>query len=95
LSLYGLAHQIVDSAEWWTPDRIWELAGAIDASDNVCDRMPLATGYDVLVTSPSRLGDVLGQASWDTEAGPIQPLQFAFPAFLDGIVVVLPSIQGG
>jgi hypothetical protein len=94
-SLYGLAHHIVDSADWWTPDRIWELAGSIDASANVSNLILPAAGYDVVVTSPSRLGDVLGEASWGTELGPLQALRFAFPAFMDGFVVVLPSIHGG
>ncbi|KAJ6118505.1 hypothetical protein N7471_013125 [Penicillium samsonianum] len=67
--LYGLAYQIVGSVDWWSPDRIWELAPAIDASDK-------ATGYDVLFTSHSRLGDVLEQASWGTQLGPIQVFRF-------------------
>ncbi|ENI04582.1 hypothetical protein COCC4DRAFT_23811 [Bipolaris maydis ATCC 48331] len=94
-SLYELAHQITDSINWWTSDRIWEFAGTIDASEDVCNLMHPASGYDVLITSPSRLGDVLGNASWGDDLGSIQALRFSFPAFMDGFVVVLPSIRGG
>ncbi|KAJ5778490.1 hypothetical protein N7520_001736 [Penicillium odoratum] len=94
-SLYALAHQIVDSIDWWTPDRIWELAGSIDASANVYNLAMPAVGYDVVVTSPSRLGDILKEISWGTDLGPLQALRFAFPAFMDGFVNVLPSISGG
>jgi hypothetical protein len=94
-SLYELAYDITDSVDWWTSDRIWELAGTIDASDYVCNLIYPTSGCDVLVTSPSRLGEVLGNASWGDDLGPIQALRFSFPAFMDGFVVVLPSIGGG
>lgn len=94
-SLYQLAHEITDSIDWWTSERIWELAGTIDTIDNVCNAMHPPSGYNVLITSPSRLEDVLGGASWGDDLGPIQALRFSFPAFMDGFVVVLPSIRGG
>ncbi|KAJ6029843.1 hypothetical protein N7499_012259 [Penicillium canescens] len=54
-SLYALAHQILDSAEWWTPDRNWELARAIDASDNEIMMWTDATVASLLKEDPEWL----------------------------------------
>ncbi|KAK5993762.1 Acyltransferase easC-like protein [Cladobotryum mycophilum] len=94
-SLYGIAQKIADSVDWWTPDEIWSLTGAIQACDNVANGMIPPLDYDLLVTSPSRLGDVLGKSRWGAELGSIKALRWAFPAFMDGFVVILPSIHGG
>jgi trichothecene 3-O-acetyltransferase len=94
-SLYRLAHKVVGSIDWWTPDQIWGLTGAIEASADVGNKMIPPLDYDLLVTSPSRLGDVLGKSVWGTELGKVKALRWAFPAFMDGFVVMLPGVHGG
>ena len=94
-TLYAIARKIGDSIDWWTPNRIWELTGAIDACDSVANKLIPSMGYDVLVTSPSRLVDVLKSSKWGSELGSIKALRFAFPAFMDGFATYLPSLDGG
>ena len=94
-TLYAIARKIGDSIEWWTPNRIWELTGAIDACDSVANKLIPSVGYDILVTSPSRLGDVLKSSKWGSELGSIKALRFAFPAFMDGFATYLPGLNGG
>ena len=94
-ALYAIARKIGDSIDWWTPNRIWELTGAIDACDSVANRLIPAMRYDVLVTSPSRLADVLRSSTWGSELGSIKALRFAFPAFMDGFATYLPGLDGG
>ena len=94
-TLYDIARKIGDSIDWWTPNRIWELTGAIDACDSVANKLIPSMGYDVLVTSPSRLVDVLKSSKWGSELGSIKALRFAFPAFMDGFATYLPGLDGG
>ncbi|KAI9932331.1 hypothetical protein ASPWEDRAFT_182850 [Aspergillus wentii DTO 134E9] len=95
VSLYALAHKIVTSVNWWTADRIWELTGTIDNSPSVANRVLPRVGHDLLITSPSRIADAQGQSEWGSELGPIKAVRFAFPAFMDGYVAILPSMHGG
>ena len=92
-SLYDLALKVMDSVDWWTADQIWDLCGSIDACTNVGNRIIPPVDHDLLITSPSRLGDVLGTSKWGTELGPVKALRFAFPAFMDGFVAILPGLQ--
>lgn len=94
-TLYAIARKIGDSIDWWTPNRIWELTGAIDACDSVANRLIPSMGYDVLVTSPSRLRYVLKFSKWGSELRSIKALRFAFPAFIDGFATYLPGFDGG
>ena len=94
-TLYDTARKIADSIDWWTPNRVWELTGAIDACDNVTNKIIPSMGYDVVVTSPSRLGDVLKSSTWSPELGSIKALRLAIPAFIDGFTTYLPGLDGG
>ena len=95
-TLYNLARKIGDSIDWWTPEEIWQLTGSIDACKYVGHwGMIPPLDYDVLVTSPARLGDVLREAEWGRELGPLKALRFCFPAFMDGFATTLPGLHGG
>ncbi|PMB71295.1 Trichothecene 3-O-acetyltransferase [Beauveria bassiana] len=94
-SLHGIAQLVADSLDWWAPDEIWSLTGAIQAHPNVRNALVPPMDYDVVVTSPSRLADSLSAATWGEELGGITAIRFAFPAWIDGFAVVLPSVQGG
>lgn len=94
-SLYAIAKKVAASIEWWTPDELWSLTGALQTCGDVANKLLPPLNYDVLVTAPSRLGDMLKEASWGSELGDIKALRWAFPAFMDGFVIVLPSIHGG
>ncbi|KAL6835312.1 transferase family domain-containing protein [Trichoderma camerunense] len=94
-SLYAIAKKVAASIEWWTPDELWSLTGALQTCGNVANKLLPPLNYDVLVTAPARLGDMLKEARWGPELGDIKALRWAFPAFMDGFVIILPSIHGG
>ncbi|KAL6713729.1 hypothetical protein ACLMJK_008221 [Lecanora helva] len=93
--LYDLARKIGDAIEWWDATNIHDQIGSIESCTQVGNAMVPPLDHDMIVTSPSRLGDVLGQANWSPALGKIQALRFAFPAFADGFVATLPAVQGG
>ncbi|PTB69353.1 hypothetical protein BBK36DRAFT_1109484 [Trichoderma citrinoviride] len=94
-SLYALAKKVTASIDWWTPEEIWSLTGALQTCGNVANKLLPPLNYDVLVTAPARLGDMLKEARWGSELGDIKALRWAFPAFMDGFVIILPSIHDG
>ncbi|CAI7632511.1 unnamed protein product [Penicillium glandicola] len=94
-ALYNLARKVADSIDWWTPDRIWELTGAIDSAEVVANRLVPPMDFDVTVTNPYRMGDIFAASEWGVELGKPKSLRWEFCSFTDGMALVLPEIDGG
>jgi hypothetical protein len=94
--LHDIAKKVSASIEWWTADELWSLTGALQTCPgDIANKLLPSLNYDVLVTAPARLGEMLKEANWGPELGDIKALRWAFPAFIDGFVIVLPSLHGG
>ncbi|UKZ70736.1 uncharacterized protein TrAtP1_011707 [Trichoderma atroviride] len=94
--VHELAKKVSASIEEWTADELWSLTGALQTHPgDISNKLLPSLNSDVLVTAPSRLGEMLKAANWGPELGDIKALRWAFPAFMDGFVIVLPSIHGG
>lgn len=94
--LYKLAKQITDAIEWWTPERIWELIGAIESSEKVSKiepNMDSLEGPDLEVTSTAAMGEILS-VEWGCELGRLKALRYAYMPIKDGFVNVMPQKKG-
>lgn len=95
-ALYTLARKVTESIDWWTPDRIWEFLGAIEAAEAVDNQLLPPMDLDLVVTNPYRMSDLLDASYWGRELGKAQSIRWAFSSFVDGMALVLPAIgQGG
>ncbi|KFY43785.1 hypothetical protein V495_03780 [Pseudogymnoascus sp. VKM F-4514 (FW-929)] len=94
--LYKLAKQITDAIDWWTPERIWELIGAIESSEKVSKiepNMDNFQGPDLEVTSTAALGHIFS-VDWGCGLGRLKAFRFVYAPVKDGWVCVLPQRKG-
>ncbi|KAJ5785504.1 transferase family domain-containing protein [Penicillium pulvis] len=95
-TLYKLATQITHAIDWWTPERIWELIGAIESSEMVSKIEPDMDNFqgpDLEVSNIAAVGDML-ELDWGHQLGKAKAIRIAYAPVKDGWVLVLPQKKG-
>ncbi|KAL4893540.1 transferase [Aspergillus ambiguus] len=96
-TLYNLAKQITDAIEWWTPERIRDLIGAIESNTEVSKiepNMDNFLGSDVEVSSAASMGDV-SSSYWGCELQKLKAVRYGYARVKDGWISILPQGNDG
>ncbi|CAI7658334.1 unnamed protein product [Penicillium bialowiezense] len=93
--IYDLARKISTSVDYWTPEQIYDLMSAIESWPKTNARLFPPLNLDIFLTSPASLGKQIWESKWGQQLGAVKAIRCAANAYLDGMVIMMPTADGG